>query len=84
MSRMDGQRENSSRPQTQFAGAIKNSNDLMGLSAPARVYIHVHVYEYYFQTSSLKQLGQSKLNFMWSLLGTKVMLRPKPFIPWYI
>ena len=28
-----------------------------------------HVYDHHFQRSSLKPLGQSKPNFMWSLLG---------------
>ena len=31
----------------------------------------IHVYNHYYQTScSLKSLGQSKPNFMWSLLGS--------------
>ena len=34
-----------------------------------RGYIHVHVYDHNIQTSSsLKPLGQSKPNFMWSIL----------------
>ena len=32
---------------------------------------YIHVYDHYYQTSSLKLLGQSKPNFMWSLLGKK-------------
>ena len=30
-----------------------------------------HVYHHYVQTSSLKLLGQSKPNIMWTLLGTR-------------
>ena len=30
---------------------------------------YIHVYDHHFQTSSLKPLGQSKPNFMLSLLG---------------
>ena len=31
---------------------------------------YIHVYDHYIQTSSsLKPLGQSKPNFMWSILG---------------
>ena len=30
--------------------------------------IYVHVYDHNIQTSSLKPLGQSKPNFMWSIL----------------
>ena len=30
---------------------------------------YIHVYDYHSQTSSLKPLGQSKPNFMLSLLG---------------
>ena len=37
-----------------------------GLSAPAPGYIHV--YCYYIQTSTLKPLGKSKPNFMWSIV----------------
>ena len=29
----------------------------------------IHVYDHNIQTSSLKPLGQSKPNFMWSILG---------------
>ena len=33
-------------------------------------YIHTHVYDHHFQkSSSLKPLGQSLPNFVWSLLG---------------
>ena len=47
---------------------IVDKNLTSGLPLP-RDYIHVHVYDHYFQTSSLKPLGQLKPNFMWSLLG---------------
>ena len=30
--------------------------------------IYIHVYDHSIQTSSLKPLGQSKPNFMWSIL----------------
>ena len=40
----------------------------MGLSAPARGYIHVNGHQAY----SLKLLGQSKSNFMWSVQGKGV------------
>ena len=40
--------------------------DLRGLSASIRGYIHI--YNHYFQTSSLKLFGKSSPNFMWSLL----------------
>ena len=29
---------------------------------------YIHVYDHKIQTSSLKALGQSKANFMWSIL----------------
>ena len=33
-----------------------------------RHYIRVHVYDHNIQTSSLRLLGQSKPNFMWSMV----------------
>ena len=45
---------------------MKKKNDPRGLSDPAPGLIHV--YDYNIQTSSLKPLGQLKLNFMWSIL----------------
>ena len=46
---------------------MTKKNVLRGLSVPARGYIHV--YDYNIQTSSLKLLGQSKPNLLWSILG---------------
>ena len=47
---------------------MKNKNELMGLSAPAPGLYTVHVYDHNIQISSLKQLGQVKPNFMWSIV----------------
>ena len=44
---------------------MKN-NVLRGLSVPAPGYIHV--YDHNIQTPFLKPLGQSKPNFMWSIV----------------
>ena len=39
----------------------------------------LHVYDRYFQTNSLKQLGQLKKDFMWSLLRNRVQELYKQF-----
>ena len=48
------------------------TNNRRGLSSSAlgiNTCILLNVYDHYFQTSSLKPLGQSKPDFVWSLLG---------------
>ena len=52
---------------------VDDKNVLRGLSALAagyiHVYIHVHAYDHNIQrSSSLKPLGQSNPNFMWSIV----------------